>query len=171
MLAYRPNGNGQVEGRDQKGSGLIEVMLAMVILAFAVVGVMGMFHWADHGMQYGAKATRALAMAGSRLEAKRALPWGSLLTDDLDADGLPEITMRDDGGPYDAVAGDGVFTAGVEQEGIQLVWRVQPDRPGPLTQAGSVLILAEASYQVGKGQKRSIRLGTLRANPRYLGIR
>lgn len=157
--------------RTESGFSLLEVMLAMVILAFAVVGVMGLFRWADHGVQYGAKATRALALAESRLEAKRAGSWASLLRDDLDADGRPEITMRDDGGEYDAVAGDGVFTAGVEQEGIRLLWQVQPDRPGPLAQAGAVVIAAEASYLVGSGQRRSVQVRTLRANPSYLGWR
>ncbi len=171
MRVGRLGSEGQGRGRDQEGSSLIEVMLGMVILAFAVVGVMGMFHWSDHGVQYGAKATRALAMAESRLEAKRAVPWRNLLLDDLDADGLPEITLRDDGVQYDAIAGDGVYTAGVEQDGIRLVWQVQADRPGPLAQAGSVLILAEASYQIGSGQRRSLRIGTLRANPFYVGWR
>lgn len=147
--------------RTESGFSLLEVMLAMVILAFAVVGVMGLFRWADHGVQYGAKATRALALAESRLEAKRAGSWASLLRDDLDADGRPEITMRD----------DGVFTAGVEQEGIRLLWQVQPDRPGPLAQAGAVVIAAEASYLVGSGQRRSVQVRTLRANPSYLGWR
>ena len=151
------------------GFSLIEVMLAMVILAFAILGVMGMFQWADHGLRQGDRATRALAMAESRLEAKRTTPWKALLTDDLDADGTPEITMRDDGTAPDAVAGDGIYSAGVEMDGIRLVWTVQPDRAGLLRNAGSVVIQARASYPASRGQRREIRLGTLRANPAYVG--
>src|SRR5574341_1306162 len=115
--------------RAQRGFSLIEVMLAMVILAFAILGVMGMFQWADHGLRQGDRATRALAMAESRLEAKRTIPWKALLTDDLDADGAPEVTMHDDGKDPDTVAGDGIYSAGLETDGIRLVWTVQPDRP------------------------------------------
>jgi prepilin-type N-terminal cleavage/methylation domain-containing protein len=71
----------------EEGFSLIEVMLAMVILAFAVVGVMGMYHWADYGLRLGANGIKALALAESRLEAKRAAPWDGLLADDLDFDG------------------------------------------------------------------------------------
>ena len=98
-------------GIDDRGFSLIEVMLAMVILAFAVVGVMGMHQWGEQGMQYGANGTRALAMAESRLEAKRTMPWEALLQDDLDADGMAEITMQDDGEGADEQEGDGIYTA------------------------------------------------------------
>ncbi|HKW85836.1 MAG TPA: choice-of-anchor X domain-containing protein [Nitrospiraceae bacterium] len=155
----------------EKGVSLIEVMFAMVILAFGVLGVMGMFQWADYGLRHGANGTRALAMVESRLEAKRTVPWGALLLDDLDSDGIPEIAMRDDGTEGDEEAGDGVYTASREQDGIRLVWTVQPDRAGSLHGAGSVVIQARASYQVGQGQWREIRIGTLRANPWYLGAR
>ncbi|MGH7207239.1 MAG: type IV pilus modification PilV family protein [Nitrospiraceae bacterium] len=155
----------------EKGFSLIEVMFAMVILAFGVLGVMGMFQWADHGLRHGANGTRALAMVESRLEAKRTVTWDALFLDDLDSDGIPEITMRDDGTEGDAEAGDGVYTASREQDGIRLVWTVQPDRAGSLRSVGSVVIQARASYQVGQSQWREIRIGTLRANPQYLGAR
>lgn len=163
--------SGQGDHFREGGFGLIEVMLAMVILAFAILGVMGMFQWADHGLRQGDRATRALAMAESRLEAKRTTPWKALLTDDLDADGTPEITMRDDGAHPDAVAGDGIYSAGVEMDGIRLVWTVQPDRVGVLRNAGSVVIQARASYPASRGQWQEIRVGTLRANPAYVGVR
>lgn len=155
----------------EKGFSLIEVMIAMVILAFVVIGVMAMFQWADHGLQQGAKGTHALALAEARLEAKRNGPWNALLADDLDLDGTAEIHMRDDGIQDDAQAGDNIYTAGAEIEGIHLVWTVQPDRLGHLYTAGSVVIRARASYQVGNGQWRAIEIGTLRSNPLYVGKR
>ena len=158
-------------GLDEKGFSLVEVMFAMVILAFGVLGVMGMFQWADHGLRHGINGTRALALVESRLESKRTVPWDALLLDDLDSDGIPEITMRDDGSEGDEEAGDGVYSANQEQDGIRLVWTVQPDRAGSLRSAGSVLIQARASYQVRQGQWREVRIGTLRANPQYLGNR
>jgi prepilin-type N-terminal cleavage/methylation domain-containing protein len=155
----------------EEGFSLIEVMLAMVILAFAVVGVMGMYHWADYGLRLGTNGIRALALAESRLEAKRAAPWDGLLADDLDFDGRPDLTMRDDGTGPDEKAGDGVYSAAADDGAIHLVWTVQTDRPGPLRLAGSVSILVRASFPAGKGPRREIRIGTLRANPRYVGAR
>lgn len=156
--------------RREDGFSLIEVMFAMVILAFAAVGVMGMFQWADHGLRYGEKGTRALALAESRLEAKRTVHWEALLTDDLDSDGTPDLTMRDDGAQPDEQAGDGIYTGSVEDNGIHLVWTVQPDRGDSLRRAGSVVVQARARYVVGRGQWKEIRIGTLRANPQYVGM-
>jgi prepilin-type N-terminal cleavage/methylation domain-containing protein len=158
-----------IDGDD--GFSLIEVMLAMTILPFAILGVMGMFEWADQGQQQGMNGTRALAMVESRLEAKRSAQWEHLLMDDVDGDGRLEIQMRDDGKGPDDEAGDGIYTAQIEEEGIRLVWTVQADRPGPLRMAGSVTVQAHATYSVGRGQKREIRMGTVRANPRYIGMR
>ncbi len=155
---------------NQTGFSLVEVMVAMVILAFGILGVMGTFQTAEHGLREGAKSTRALAMVESRLEAKRATPWEALLTEDADGDGVGEIEMLDDGTRNDVRAGDGIYTASLDREGIHLLWTVQPNRVGSLKQAGSVLIQAEASYAGARGQPRTIRLGTLRANPRYVGV-
>src|SRR5574341_555681 len=160
----------------EAGFGLVEVLVAVLILACALLGVMGLFQWADLGLREGLRATRALALAESRLDAKRTTPWSALLTDHVGGDRTVEIHMRDDGIPPDERAGDGVFTAGMEQDGITLVWTVQPDRvdglrPGSLTRVGSVAITARASYETGRGPWRQIHLATLRANPNYVGPR
>ncbi|OGW70468.1 MAG: hypothetical protein A3A88_04215 [Nitrospirae bacterium RIFCSPLOWO2_01_FULL_62_17] len=155
----------------QAGFSLIEVMMAMIVLAFGILGVMSAFRWSDHGLRQSTTGTRALALAESRLEAKRAAPWDALLTDDLDGDGRADVAMQDDGRPPDAQAGDGLYTAAIEQDGIVLRWTVQPDRPGVVQTWGSAVITAGARYQAGQGQWRDVAVGTLRANPRYLGVR
>lgn len=155
----------------QAGFSLIEVMMAMSVLAFGILGVMASFKWAEHGLRQGAAGTRALALAESRLEAKRAAPWDALLADDLDGDGQAEIAMQDDGRFPDRQAGDGRYAAKTEQEGIVLQWTVQPDRPGPVRTWGSVVITASARYQAGQGRWQEVTVGTLRANPRYAGVR
>jgi hypothetical protein len=151
------------------GFGLIEVIFAMTILAFAVIGVMGAFQWADHGLQLGIKSAQALAMAQSRLEAKRAGRWSYLLYDDLDGDGTHEVLMHDDGRPPDVKAGDGIYTAGVEQFGIQLVWTLRPEPRGNLMDAALVVMEAQASYATAPGRRGQVHLAALRGNPVYVG--
>lgn len=143
----------------------------MVIVAFAILGVAGMFQWSDYGLRQGINGTQALAMVEARLEAKRNAHWDALLVDDLDADGTAETAMRDDGQREDQVAGDGIYTASTEKDGVHLYWTVRLDRSSPLPSAGSATIEARARYQIGEGRWKEIRLGTIRANPRYVGAR
>lgn len=155
----------------QGGFSLIEVMIAMVVLAFGILGAMGALQWSDYGLRQGLLGTRALALAESRLEAKRAAPWDALLSDDLDGDGRADVSMRDDGQPPDQQADDGLYTARVEQDGIVLEWTVRPDRAGPVQGWGSAVVTAQARYPVGKGRWHEVTVGTLRANPKYVGTR
>ncbi len=155
----------------QAGFSLIEVMIAMVVLAFGILGAMGALEWSDYGLRQGLLGTRALALAESRLEAKRAAPWQALLEDDLDGDGRPDVLMRDDGQVPDQQADDGLYTARVEREGLVLEWSVRPDRAGPAQGWGSAVITAHARYPVGRGQWHEVTVGTLRANPAYVGAR
>jgi len=154
----------------QSGFSLVEVMVAMVISGIALMGTMGAVHLASRQAQEGVAADRALMMAQSRLEAKRSIQWESMLVDDLDHDGVPEVILKDDGEGSDAVAGDGVYSAGVERDGIRLIWTVEPDRTGPLSGVGSVAIVAVASYQGPRGL-HEVRMGTVRSNPLYVGMR
>jgi prepilin-type N-terminal cleavage/methylation domain-containing protein len=152
-----------------QGFSLIEVMVSMVILAFSILGVTAMFQCANEGLVDGAKGTQALASAQGRVEAKRSAPWEALLMDDLDADGIAELHMRDDGMQGDAVSGDGVYSGRSERDGIRLVWTVQSLQGGPLESAEMVLIKAQATYETG-WRIRSIETGTLRANPGFVGL-
>ena len=155
----------------ERGFSLIEVMIAMVILSIGLLGAMTTFEWADRGLQEGITRTRALALAESKLEVKRAVAWNLLLTEDWDADGLLDATMRDDGVEPDEIAGDRVYTASSDHQGIHLVWTVAMDHPGPLAYVGSVVIHVRADYPSASGQRREVRLGTIRANPRFVGLR
>ena len=154
---------------DQRGFSLTEVMVSMVILPIAILGVTSMFQHANAGLQDGGKHAQALAIAEGRLEVKRIVPWETLLIDDLDADGVPELRMMDDGTLDDVAAGDGIFTSGVSQDGVHVTWTVQSIDGGSPTRAGMVLIKARATYQIGV-RSRAIEVGTLRANPLYVGF-
>ncbi|TKB73452.1 MAG: prepilin-type N-terminal cleavage/methylation domain-containing protein [Nitrospira sp.] len=155
----------------EEGFSLIEVMVAMVILAFGLLGAMALFQIADHGLRDGGQGLRALALVQSRLEAKRAAPWNQLLLDDVNADGIVDVTMRDDGTQGDLQGGDGAYTATVEQAGIALLWTVRADRAGSLDRVGAVVVEARATYLLPSGRRRTLFLATIRANPNYVGER
>lgn len=112
--------------------------------------------------------TRALAMATSKVEVKRATPWNRLLID-LSDDGESETAMMDDGRHPDMVAGDGVYTMAREVDDIVVTWTVQPSQRGMLAESGHVTIRARATYRTLSGRMRTVEIGTLRGNPRFVG--
>jgi Tfp pilus assembly protein PilV len=156
--------------RRSAGLSLVEVMIAMVILAFSILGVTAMFQWGEYGLQQGNQRTRALALAEARVEAKRAVPWDTMLEDDVDFDGIVDVYMSDDGAGDDEGAADGVYTGTVERDGIRVVWTVEALPSGPLSGAGAAIIKARASYRAG-GRWHAVDVGALRANPAYVGRR
>ena len=151
-----------------EGTSLSEVLVAMTILPIALLGAMGAFHAAGKTILQGTLASRALAMAESRIEAKRAMQWGRLLEDDLNHDGLPDIIMHDDGQSGDLAAADGVYSASHEQEGVLLIWTVAPSQLGDLFRSGYVVLEARVSFESGE-TRREVKIATIRANPHFVG--
>lgn len=152
------------------GFTLVESMVALVVLSIGVIGTIGMFDWAERGLQRGALTTAALALAESRVEAKRSLPWEQLLVDDLDQDGTLESSMRDDGLQDDMANGDGIFTASLTRSNIRLVWTVELNRGNQPAAASLATIEARAIFRTIGGQEKEVRVRTIRANPRYVGL-
>lgn len=152
------------------GFSLIEAMIAMVISGIAFIGAVGAVQISSGHTRQGALASRALELAQARLEVKQSVRWPYLLEEDLDGDGIPETMMKDDGQNPDAMADDGIYTAMLERNGITVVWSVETDRPGPLGMVSMVAIQAVSSY-VGQGGLKEIMVGTLRANPAFVGQR
>jgi hypothetical protein len=149
--------------RFTRGATFSEVLVAMALTSVGLVATMGAFQAAHHQFGHGVLATRAMELAESKLEAKRAVPWDQLLMDDLDQDGLPESFMHDDGTAGDRVSGDGIYSARCEQKGVMLLWTVAPNHGGNLALSGYVLIEARASYRSRYGD-HELRVATLRAN-------
>jgi hypothetical protein len=143
-------------------------MVALPILAIALLGVLTMFQWSVRGTEHSASALRAVALAESKLEEKRSVSWARLL-EDQGVDGGVDGSMRDDGLGPDLVAGDGIYSAQLDRDGIHVVWTVQFDRSGPPATAGLATITAKAQYVSASGQHRQLILGTMRANPLYVG--
>ncbi len=159
-------------GRVEEAGGftLVESMVALVVLSIGVIGTIAMCEWAQQGLQRGALTATALALVESRLEEKRSLPWEQLLTDDLDQDGTAESQMRDDGMQGDVTNGDGVFTGSMTRSNIRLEWTVEFNRGRQPGTASLATIEARARFRALGGQEREVRLRTIRANPRYVGL-
>ena len=153
-----------------EGFTLVESMVALVVLSIGVIGTIGMCEWAERGLQRGALTTTALALAESRLEAKRSVAWERLLMDDVDQDGIVESVMRDDGLQDDQANGDGIFTASATQSNIRLVWTVELNRGHEPAGASLATIEARAIFRTMGGQEKEVRVRTIRANPRYVGL-
>lgn len=151
------------------GFSLIEVMVAMVIVGVALMGTLGAVEIASRHVQQGGLHSKAIELAQAKLEAKRSVRWQSLLEDDLDRDGTPETLMADDGQGSDITAGDGVYTAGYERDGVTVVWTIEAERAGPLRSAAMVMIRAVASYPGLNGHRREVQVATIRANPNFVG--
>ncbi|BCA54980.1 hypothetical protein W02_21200 [Nitrospira sp. KM1] len=151
-----------------RGASFSEVLIAMALIPIALVGAMGAFHTAEQTIGEGVLANRALAMAESRIEAKRAAKWDLLLVDDLNYDGIHEIVMHDDGQEGDLQAADGVYSARKELDNVLLTWSVSPNRTGPQRLWGYVVLQAQAQF--GKtDRRRAINVTTIRSNPSFVG--
>ncbi len=151
------------------GFSLIEVMVAMMISGIALLGTLGAVEITSRYVQQGGLSSKALELAQGKLEAKRSIRWSSLLEDDLNYDGIPDAVMVDDGQGADAIAGDGIYTARYERDGITLMWTIEGDREKPLNASGIAVIRAVASYSDRRGQRREVQVATIRANPNYVG--
>lgn len=153
---------------DCVGASFAEVLVAMAILPLVLMGAIGAMYVAERIITLGTLSSRALAMAQSRIEAKRSVRWERLLMDDVNYDGIPESLMHDDGQDGDLVGGDGVYSATAQRDGVSLTWMVTPSRTGRLSEAGYVVIESRASYETDQGQ-REVKLVAVRANPVYVG--
>jgi hypothetical protein len=79
--------------------------------------------------------------------------------------------MADDGQGSDITAGDGIYTAMFQRDGVTIVWMIEADQPGPLFSAAMVMIRSVASYSGLNGLKKEIQVATIRANPNFVGQR
>jgi prepilin-type N-terminal cleavage/methylation domain-containing protein len=157
--------------RKNDGFSMIEVMVAMMISGIALMGTLGAVEISSRHVRQGGLSSKALELAQARLEVKRSVRWQSLLEDDLDHDGVPETFMVDDGQGHDVVAGDGIYTAMYEHDGVTVVWTIEAERSGPLSTSDMVTIRAIASHPGVRGQKKEVQVATIRANPGFVGQR
>jgi hypothetical protein len=158
----------RVSLHSERGLSLVEPLIAMVVLSFSLLGSVSMFALVQDGITVGARKLQAMALAETRLERLRAVAYHTLLTADLDGDGVVDVRLKDSGGEGDAVADDGEYTTRQTVNGITVMWTVRPDRPG-LANSRTATITLTAAWSDQAGRLRVVRLGMLRANPVFSG--
>jgi type II secretory pathway pseudopilin PulG len=108
----------------ESGMSLVEPLVAMVVISFSLLGSVGMFAAAQDGISGSAKSLEAMALAESRMERLRALPYRSLLSGNQTVNG------------------------------IVLTWTVLPDRPNLGDSRGALIrVSAEWSGRGGQPRK------------------
>jgi len=154
--------------RSERGMSMVEPLVAMVVLSFSLLGSVSMLALAQDGIAGGGRKLEAIALAESRLERLKAVPYQSLLKADLGGDGWLEVRLKDSGSAGDAVAGDGGYTARQAINGVMVTWAVRPDRPS-LANSPMATITVTAAWSDQGGRRRTVRLGMRRANPVFSG--
>jgi Tfp pilus assembly protein PilV len=83
--------------RRQGGFTMIEVMVAVLLTAIAVIGIVGLYRVQTRSSAYSRRATEAIILAGDKMEVLRAtlVPTSSVADEVLDATGAIVV-----GGPY-----------------------------------------------------------------------
>ena len=152
----------------ERGMSLVEPLVAMAVLSVSLLGSVGMLALAQDGIAGGARKLEAIALAESRLERLRAVPYQSLLKADLDGDGLVVGRLKVSGSEGYAVAGDGEYTARQTINGVLVTWTVRPDRPS-LAHSRTATLTVTAAWSDQGGRHRTVRLGMRRANPVFSG--
>jgi hypothetical protein len=152
----------------EEGSTLPEAMVAAAIAGVMFMGTMEAVDTATRFVHQADVTTRAQSIAQSRLEAKRSVVWPLLLEEDVDGDGSPDTVMRDDGMEPDEEAGDGIYSAMIEHEGLTEKWMIEINRPIPLASVGMVTITSVVTFK-GPDGWRELRMKTMRANPAFVG--
>ena len=143
------------------GSSLVEALVAMSILSIVLAGCLGLFTMADDGLAAGAKSLVMTALAESRIEALRTIPYPSLVA--------PVFTEDSEALTVEETARGQVLGRQTIQ-GILMTYTVTPDNP-VLIRSQAATITVAADWADPRGRHRIIQFGLRRANPVYSGVR
>lgn len=149
--------------KNKRGFTLIEVMISLVILAFGILGTIGMFSASDKALGTSNQMTMALRLAQEKLESKKGVNFETLLLDDLDGDGALETRMTGDSTGGDKVAENGIYTGSDTSFGIIRRWTISLNNPV----AGIAKIDVVASWTDKNGIQRLLTLSTIKSDGGY----
>jgi len=88
---------------DRRGFGLIELLIAMNLMAIGILGLFAMFQAGIVQIRRAGTVSTAAALAEAEMENYRAIPYGSIGLPEEDLDAIP---------PSDPYKTDGAYAAG-----------------------------------------------------------
>ena len=144
----------------EEGCSLVETLVAMAVLSAILMGVASMFAVSQAGIGGGAKSLETSALVETKIERLRSIPYHELLAPHFKGEGEADLVVED--------TGSGGFSARQRVGGVDLSWSVIPDGP-VLNKSRAATIKVTAGWVDARGQHRTIRFGTRRANPVYSG--
>lgn len=159
------------------GLTLLELLIAMVVLAFGLMGVSGMIMTSVRGNTYGARMTQVTTLAQDKIEEMRNVPYDNLYSG-CNIVGFPVVCPNvpqpmenavaqpnDSGLAGDEAAGDGLWTfqyndpAKPLPAGMTLIWGVKRNYPQPRL----VWLMAKATW-TERGKAHTIVVDSVRGN-------
>ena len=79
IVLKQSKGTGTIIGRDESGYSMVEVMVAILILAIAIIPMVGMFDAGLRAAVVGSNYDQARALANSRLEKVEAMSYPNVV--------------------------------------------------------------------------------------------
>jgi prepilin-type N-terminal cleavage/methylation domain-containing protein len=120
---------------NNQGASLIEVLVAMVLLAIGLLGAVGFSRVGNQALSYGDQIAKVSALAQAKMEDKFGLPYDDFISKNPESD--------------------------LTQDGIQLTWKIKRD--DPFIDIATIEIIAQ--WTDGKGKKRRISFVGIKSNP------
>lgn len=111
---------------NDQGASLIEVLVAMVLLAVGLLGAVGFSSVGSQALSYGDQIAKVSALVQAKMEDKLGLPYADLISEDPNND--------------------------LAQNGIQLTWKIKRD--DPVTDIVTIEVVAR--WTDGRGKERRI---------------
>jgi len=120
---------------NDQGASLIEVLVAMVLLAIGLLGAVGFSRVGNQALFYGDQIAKVSALAQAKMEDKFGLPYTDLISKNPESD--------------------------LMQDGIQLTWKI--NRDDPFIDIATIEVIAR--WTDGKGKERRISFVGIKSNP------
>ena len=97
MKRYRGRGSSDYHLSDESGYSLMEVIVAILLLSLAIIPMVGMFDAGLRAAVLGGNHDQARALANSRLEETKALPYEALVVRYRPVNGGGSAVTKDEG--------------------------------------------------------------------------
>ena len=111
---------------NDRGASLIEVLVAMVLLAIGLLGAVGFSRIGSQALSHGNQIAKASALAQAKMEDKLGLSYTDLVLEN---------------------------TGSITQDGIQLIWKI--NRDDPFTDISTIEVIAVWKDSRGKEKRIS----------------